>query len=303
MSVQPVNAPFSGAPTTDDPAPLSMKQMRGRWKVYAGDIAWPTAGLLLAILIGEAGMWAAVVTGTVAVGWAVLPATLLAYASFTVMHEASHGNIAGKSKGATRAETAMGWVSAVPLLAPYPVFKLLHLKHHSHTNHPEKDPDFWVVSSSKLGVIARCWSIIPKFYFDFVCGEAGRSKSGRAMRPQVLAGIVVMLGALGGLIALGLVTEALLLWVVPAWLASGLLALAFDWLPHHPHSAQGRFRDTRILLIPGVTLALLWQNYHLIHHLYPRIPFYRYGRCFRDIRPLLEAEGAPIGGFSERAAD
>lgn len=26
-----------------------------------------------------------------------------------------------------------------------------------------------------------------------------------------------------------------------------------------------------------LTLALLWQNYHIVHHLYPSIPFYRYG--------------------------
>ena len=31
---------------------------------------------------------------------------------------------------------------------------------------------------------------------------------------------------------------------LPGTLAIGLLAFAFDWLPHHPHSERGRYVDT-----------------------------------------------------------
>jgi len=40
---------------------------------------------------------------------------------------------------------------------------------------------------------------------------------------------------------------------------------------------------------------LLGQNYHLIHHLWTTIPWYRYQRVFRAIRPELEARGSRIG--------
>ena len=48
------------------------------------------------------------------------------------------------------------------------------------------------------------------------------------------------------------------------------------------------------MLFPGLTTLLLGQNYHLIHHLYPAVPFFRYGACFREIRADLAVRGAPI---------
>ena len=44
---------------------------------------------------------------------------------------------------------------------------------------------------------------------------------------------------------------------------------------------------------PGTPL-LLSQNYHLVHHLMPRVPFYRYGPLYRDLRPELERHGSTI---------
>ena len=39
---------------------------------------------------------------------------------------------------------------------------------------------------------------------------------------------------------------------------------------------------------------LLGQDHHLIHHLYPRVPFYNYRRLYRDIKVSLEDNGARI---------
>ena len=39
---------------------------------------------------------------------------------------------------------------------------------------------------------------------------------------------------------------------------------------------------------------MLGQNYHLVHHLWPRVPFYRYGRVFYESREELESHGAEI---------
>jgi len=55
-------------------------------------------------------------------------------------------------------------------------------------------------------------------------------------------------------------------------------------------------RATRIYLFPGLTTILLGQNYHLIHHLYPTIPFFRYGACFRKVRDELVTREASILG-------
>ena len=40
-----------------------------------------------------------------------------------------------------------------------------------------------------------------------------------------------------------------------------------------------------------------FQNFHLIHHLFPRVPFYLYPKAFRSLKPVLEREKAHIYEF------
>lgn len=274
--------------------PLTIAQMKTRWRVHAGTPAWPTILLMGGVVVGEALVWTAAFRGLLPTEWSVVFATLLAYAAFTVMHEASHGNISGGHKCLARVEEGLGWLSALLLFAPYPVFRMLHLRHHSHTNDPDEDPDYWVASNSFTGVLARCWTILPKQYGAFLFGALGRTTAGRKVRRTSLLGMAVIALLAVALVLAGFGREVLWLWFVPAWIASGFLAFAFDWLPHQPHVVRARFKNTRVLLFPGATVSLLWQNYHLIHHLYPRVPFYRYNKVFEEIRPFLESEGAPI---------
>ena len=86
----------------------------------------------------------------------------------------------------------------------------------------------------------------------------------------------------------------ILLWVVPGILALALLAFMFDWVPHHPHKLRMRYLDTRVILFPGLPVITINQNLHLVHHLYPRIPFYKYGDSFKDLRSTLEEKGSII---------
>ena len=100
-------------------------------------------------------------------------------------------------------------------------------------------------------------------------------------------------------LAAGFWVEGLTLFVF-AWIL-GVVALQFlfAYIVHTPHETVGRYVDTSTIVIGGVTgrlLTLLWgyQNYHSIHHLFPRIPFYRYRRLFEEIEPVMVAKGAPI---------
>ena len=38
----------------------------------------------------------------------------------------------------------------------------------------------------------------------------------------------------------------------------------------------------------------MFQNYHSIHHLFPRVPFYQYARLYSDIEAVMVAKGAPV---------
>ncbi|MEO1084621.1 MAG: fatty acid desaturase, partial [Acidobacteriota bacterium] len=261
------------------------------WRRHAGFIAWPTLLMAVVVLAGWVGVAALAWRGAIGLGAAFCLQTVLAYLAFTPLHEASHGNIAGRERRLKGLERTLGWLSGVPLLVPFPAFRKLHLDHHGHTNDHEQDPDFWVAGDSRWAVLGRCLTILPHYYWRIVAG-AVRSPSTRDS---------ASIGALLGYAALAAAFTAaghgawvLATWVGPALLAAALLAFAFDWLPHHPHSERSRYRNSRILLYPGLGLLLASQNLHLIHHLYPRIPFYRYAPFFREVRTTLESKGAPI---------
>ena len=267
------------------------------WRVHVGKFAWPTVVFFAFIVLGELAVWWGVLSARVPMWAGSIACAVLAYSAFTVLHEACHGNIHGDLTHLRWLGELAGWVSGALLLAPHPMFRVIHLHHHSHTNDPDRDPDLWVRGSRPWAVIARCLTILPAYEYSFFVGDVSQTRGKTTAMRATLLGLASFAAILLALIVAGLGSEALWLWVVPAFAASGFLAFAFDWIPHHPHSKQGRFVDTRVLLAPGITLPMLWQNYHLIHHLYPRVPFYRYARCFRDVRPELEAKGSRIEGF------
>jgi beta-carotene hydroxylase len=73
----------------------------------------------------------------------------------------------------------------------------------------------------------------------------------------------------------------------------------FAYVVHTPHAAVGRYVDTSTFIVPGklgTLVTVLWgyQNYHSIHHLFPRVPFYRYADLFAEIEDIMIAKGAPI---------
>ena len=115
-------------------------------------------------------------------------------------------------------------------------------------------------------------------------------------RDTLLAyGLTIVL--LLGLIASGHGLELLTLWIIPWFVGEHVMEVTFGWFPHHDHSETGRYRDTRISLFPGADLLYLQQNLHLIHHMLPVVPFYRYRAVFDELRPTLERHGARIEGF------
>jgi fatty acid desaturase len=91
--------------------------------------------------------------------------------------------------------------------------------------------------------------------------------------------------------------EWLCLWFLPTRLGVLALNVFFQWLPHYPFDRTERYQNTRISLWTGGTLVLLQQNLHLMHHLWPSVPFYNYARLYRALRPVLIAEGSRIEGL------
>ncbi len=264
------------------------------WRAFTGTFAWPTLLLLPAVFALHGLGW----LGCLRWGWSpwvgALLNTVAAYLAFTVHHEAAHGNIDGRKGGSGLADEVCGWLSGVFLLAPFPAVRVLHLRHHGVTNDPETDPDMWVAAQGPVRLALRCVTILPHYYWQFLFGPTRQTKSAREALPAALVGMLGLLALLAATLWAGVGGWALWLWVGPAFAATGLLAFAFDWLPHVPFKSRERFLNTRIIESRALAWVLLAQNYHLIHHLYPRVPFYRYVACFERMRPLLERRGSPI---------
>ena len=92
-----------------------------------------------------------------------------------------------------------------------------------------------------------------------------------------------------------------MLWFIPWWVGQSVMLTMFTWSPHHDHYETGRYRDTRVSEFPGANWLLLGQGYHLIHHMMPAVPWYRYKQTFDELRPTLERNDVRIEGL--RPAD
>jgi len=112
------------------------------------------------------------------------------------------------------------------------------------------------------------------------------------------ASLAILFGT-GAVTLAGWLEYYLLLFLIPTRLTALLLALSFDFLPHYPHQAHAKdepFRCTsnRVGMEWLLTPVLLYQNYHLVHHLYPTVPFYRYLKVCKAKKHYHESQNPAI---------
>ncbi len=257
-------------------------------------VAWPTFGLLVGALGLLATSAALALTGTWPWPFSTLLNAVAIYLLFTVSHDAAHH--AASSDDRTNAW--MGWIST-PFFAPqaaFPTWRFIHMQHHRFTNHDDgRDPDHYTMEGPRWQLPLR-WATIDLHYLAFYLPRLGR----RPRREQVALAVQVALVAALTVwaIASGHGWEILVLYYLPQRLAIVLLAFAFDWLPHHglhhrPQEDRLKTTRNRVGGERWLSPALLYQNYHLVHHLHPVVPFYRYLQVWRrGERDYLEGDPA-----------
>ncbi len=89
--------------------------------------------------------------------------------------------------------------------------------------------------------------------------------------------------------------EAALLWWLPRMIAEAHLLYYLSWAPHFPGHEQGRYRDTRAFTSRLGNLFSAGMQYHIIHHLYPRIPLSLTPAAYRELEPILQKRGCELG--------
>ena len=251
---------------------------------------WPTLLSFVGVYVGVASVAVLALHGYLSY-WASIPIDgVLIYFVFTPLHEATHGNIAGRDHRFQWLEAFIGHASGFLLLAPFPGFRVLHLHHHANTNDPEEDPDYWVKSPTWTGNVIRSLAIQP-VYILHLWKIARDSRTKRAFFWEMVymfSYAAIVLAAF----RFGIGREVLLLWIVPAYIGVVLCPVMFDWPVHHPHTERGRYTDSAILLFPApfrriMDVIFCGHTYHLVHHLYPRVPFFRYRAAWEALKDDL----------------
>lgn len=266
-------------------------------------MAWPTLALAVVLpasylVIAQLGwmrilpLWGcAIVLGVVA------------YAHYTLVHEAIHDNLVPGNQKLRWINPLVGWIGALALGYNWPSLMRSHVLHHAHTN-TDEDPDIYVkgglgalfFKTIKYNILAQ----VPLFVMRLAAPQRHRATTYYLQGSEALQADAVVLAMLGSLvlcIGVGRVADWFCLLFLPAVGGNLLLAILFQWLPHHPFDRTERYLNTRISLWRGGGLLTLQQNYHLIHHLWPSVPFYNYGLFYRRLRPKLVAKGSRIEGF------
>jgi beta-carotene hydroxylase len=264
---------------------------------YSPEIAWPTIALAFGCLaLWVVSSWLAL-AGAIPLAIAMVINTIVMYAIYTPLHDASHSAIVPRLKSLRWLNTFIGTISAFPIFMYHYTHRKSHFTHHAKTNEPE-DPDKFAMG----GFLEVFFLKTPRSMINQLNGvklyQACKTLNLLPyQRRSTMIQYVVTVVLLAGLVATGRSRELFALWLIPWFVGVLLMEMAFGWFPHHDNSETGRYRDTRISLFPGGDILYLYQNLHLIHHMLPVVPFYRYRSVFNELRPTLEQHGARIEGF------
>lgn len=280
------------------------KQAIATSKQYTGELAWPTVAMALIVVgafIGNLWLFAA---GVMPFWAALLAYAVLTYMSYTPLHEAAHGNIHGKYDRLQWLNDLCGYLVAPLIMVPYSTHKVEHFTHHRFTNQPEKDPDF-IVSGMRHGFLALIENGLKFLWVQntFLFRNYWATASLRE-RGIYFAEVIFALGWRAVFLLTVARENAWVLLLVGYLIGAFFTAYWFAYRPHFPYDERARYRNTSSLIMPAWMKPLEWfwlgQNLHSVHHLFPRVPFYRYHALHRDIEPILRAHGTPVLGIFSR---
>lgn len=254
------------------------------------DAEWPTLALLAACY----GLWAVAVFRLPGVSlWLAVPVAGWAIAQHaSLQHEAIHGHPFHDR----RLDAALVF-PALTLVVPYLRFRDSHLAHHRDAvlTDPYDDPE-----SNYLA--QRDWESLPGWLRAVL--RANNTLAGRLLIGPVIGQAFwmtwewraalagdrrVVEGWLWHLPAAGLTLALVALSEMPLWayLASAYLGLSLlkirTFLEHQAHEkARGR----TVVIEDRGPLALLFlnNNLHVVHHMHPRVPWYRLPALYRADR-------------------
>ena len=264
-------------------------------------IAWPTVGVMLFSFIGFALTAYAFLSGLLP-AWITIPVSgFFVFWSFTPLHEAVHRNV-----------SYIGWLNdligslCAQLMLPgfsSALYRYLHVTHHARTGQVD-DPDYKfngtglpqrLLNSAFLDVL---WT---RFYF------ANWNTRPRGERARFALGLTLYIALFVVGFSSPYALEFTLAFVLPMLLGRIITVHLFATI-QHKQGVEQRHDPLSATLMQDV-FSSPWQRYfmfgqaqHLIHHLYPNVPWYQCDRVWRHAQTQFPAEKIGHGGYVSNAA-
>lgn len=266
---------------------------------YIGGTPWLIVAWALGNFVFWLSIWPLTFFGIIPLWAAFILSTLSITICYLPSHEAQHSNIAATGKPLRWLNELVGQTSTIALVLPYKMAWILHREHHTHTNDPDKDPDYGVKADGWRSAI---WTGIQnrqpgKNSAYKVTGTMADDPTVKRAMKEALALSLFYWTTLAVLSWSGYALEAFLIWWLPRNIAMTYIQLLLSWAPHHPMDGRGRYKDTRAFKYRFGNIGAMGMEYHIIHHLHPAIPLNKTPAAYRDLRHILVARGCRIDGL------
>ena len=245
-------------------------------------LAIPTLGLYLTGMVLFVLSTIAAINGSAQIWVTILVNAAVTFLMFTVVHEAVHHSISRKP-WVNGLLGRLAWIFVSPAFG-FSAFAFVHLAHHRYANDPADDPDAFA-NHARWWQLPFCWALTDLFYVAYyrprLRSRPARELTEAAVMFTLSMAVVTAAAVTGNLWTLAVVVA------IPQRIGMTFLAWWFDWLPHHglndtPGTNRYRTSRVRVGMERLVTPLMLSQNYHVVHHLHPRVPWYRYLPTWRE---------------------
>lgn len=262
---------------------------------HIGGFAWPTLFLLVSCAAIYLTAVVHLLNDPTFSWWALASIAFCTYAIYTPLHDAVHGAVTGMNIERRWVNEWTGFIAGHFIGISFISHRRSHLKHHRSTNHPTEDPDMVLSASNGRELMVVWLKGVPKEWSFAMSFEHFTDAEKVTVRREFIAIILTRLLLLVFCADLGITLLTLL---GGQLIGNAILVTLFAWSVHHPHTEQERMKTTTVYrartgLDTAMTLIWGYQNYHAIHHLYPKVPFFRYRRLYRALEPYLRESGVP----------
>ena len=274
---------------------LSIDAERVVARTFIGRIEWEMIVIGLGQFVVWLGIWYAVLMGLLPLWGGFLLSTLSISFSYLPSHAGQHGHLSGKYKNLKWLNALVGQISLIPLAQSHHVLKAIHMKHHAHTNDPEKDPDYfhthvdhwWQAAINTHGQTGTGDSRLQKMIESYM--EEDENFKSDIEKGTVFTFVFFFLQMV---IAFYFPLETLLLWWLPRKLVTSYLGVIFS---HQPHKAlpKKRYKDTRFWVNGIPRFFNHSMQIHVMHHMYPKICHFDEPKAIEALKPFMIARGIP----------